>query len=82
MYELILSPEEIAEVTGYKRYTKQQHQLRQHGIPFTTGPRNQPIVLRKNISINTSEISKDYSEIATEPDYSSLDRWKTKKLGA
>ncbi|EFE4629466.1 DUF4224 domain-containing protein, partial [Escherichia coli] len=30
MYELTLSPTEIQEITKYKRYTKQQHQLRLH----------------------------------------------------
>ncbi|HGU9729071.1 TPA: DUF4224 domain-containing protein, partial [Escherichia coli] len=46
MYELTLSPAEIQEITKYKRYTRQQHQLRLHGIPFLIGPKNEPIVLR------------------------------------
>ncbi|HDI3023963.1 TPA: DUF4224 domain-containing protein, partial [Cronobacter turicensis] len=49
MHELTLSPREIQEITGYKRYTRQQEQLRCHGIPFTTGPRNEPIVLRRDL---------------------------------
>ncbi|WP_153070231.1 DUF4224 domain-containing protein, partial [Escherichia coli] len=44
MYELTLSPAEIQEITKYERYTKQQHQLRLHGIPFVIGPKNEPIV--------------------------------------
>ncbi|MCW7197598.1 DUF4224 domain-containing protein [Escherichia coli] len=39
MYELTLSPAEIKEITKYERYTKQQHQLRLHGIPFVIGPK-------------------------------------------
>ena len=49
MHELTLSPQEIAEITGYQRYTHQQRQLRCHGIPFTTDGRNRPIVLRRSI---------------------------------
>jgi len=72
MHELTLSPAEIAEITGYRRYTEQQRQLRCHGIPFTTDGRNRPIVLRRNLAPNTTELPKVDEHVATEPDYDAI----------
>lgn len=72
MYELTLSPAEIAEITGYRRYTEQQRQLRCHGIPFTTDGKNRPIVLRRNLSPNTTELPKVDEYVATEPDFDAI----------
>jgi hypothetical protein len=72
MHELTLSPQEIAEITGYRRYTQQQRQLRCHGIPFTTDGRNRPIVLRRNILPGTSELPKVDEYVATEPDFDAI----------
>lgn len=72
MHELTLSPAEIAEITGYRRYTEQQRQLRCHGIPFTTDGRNRPIVLRRNLAPNTTELPKVDEYVATEPDYDAI----------
>ena len=73
MYELTLSPQEIEEVTGYKRYTQQQKQLRLHGIPFTVGPNNRPIVLRRNFLQEIQKLPKSGEILAEEPDFSALD---------
>jgi hypothetical protein len=72
MYELTLSPVEIAEITGYRRYSEQQRQLRCHGIPFTTDRRNRPIVLRRNLAPNTTELPKVDEYVATEPDFDAI----------
>lgn len=72
MHELTLSPAEIAEITGYRRYTEQQRQLRCHGIPFTTDGRNRPIVLRRNLAPNTTELPKVDEYVATEPDFDAI----------
>lgn len=72
MNELTLSPAEIAEITGYRRYTEQQRQLRCHGIPFTTDGKNRPIVLRRNLAPNTTELPKVDEHVATEPDYDAI----------
>lgn len=73
MYELTLSPAEIAEITGYRRYTEQQRQLRCHGIPFTTDGKNRPIVLRRNLAPNIAELPKVDEYVATEPDFDAID---------
>lgn len=72
MHELTLSPAEIAEITGYRRYTEQQRQLRCHGIPFTTDGKNRPIVLRRNLAPNTTELPKVDDYVASEPDYDAI----------
>lgn len=72
MHELTLSPQEIAEITGYQRYTHQQRQLRCHGIPFTTDGRNRPIVLRRNISSNLHELPKEDDYVSLEPNYDAI----------
>lgn len=65
MHELTLSPAEIAEITGYRRYPEQQRQLRCHSIPFTTDGRKRPIVLRRNLAPNTTELPKVDEHVAT-----------------
>lgn len=72
MHELTLSPAEIAEITGYRRYTEQQRQLRCHGIPFTTDGKNRPIVLRRNLAPNTTELPKVDEYVATEPNFDAI----------
>lgn len=78
MHELTLSPQEIAEITGYQRYTHQQRQLRCHGIPFTTDGRNRPIVLRRSIDPGASELPKVDEYVALEPNYDAING-QTKK---
>ncbi|NTX82724.1 DUF4224 domain-containing protein [Citrobacter youngae] len=78
MHELTLSPQEIAEITGYQRYTHQQRQLRCHGIPFTTDGRNRPIVLRRSIGPRVSELPKVDEYVALEPNYDAING-QTKK---
>ena len=78
MHELTLSPQEIAEITGYQRYTHQQRQLRCHGIPFTTDGRNRPIVLRRSIEPRVSELPKVDEYVALEPNYDAING-QTKK---
>ncbi|EOG5422581.1 DUF4224 domain-containing protein [Cronobacter sakazakii] len=77
MHELTLSPREIQEITGYKRYTRQQEQLRCHGIPFTTGPRNEPIVLRRDLQSGIQQMPKMNEYFASEPDYGALSNGQT-----
>ncbi|EBA4600819.1 DUF4224 domain-containing protein [Salmonella enterica] len=72
MTALTLTPEEIQEITGYARYTRQQLQLRYMGIPFTTGKRNRPIVLRKHFDTQIPVISKVNNYVASEPDFSAI----------
>ncbi|HEL8024606.1 TPA: DUF4224 domain-containing protein [Escherichia coli] len=79
MYELTLSPEEIREITRYERYTKQKHQLRLHGIPFVTGPKNEPIVLRRDIPHGLTLMPKVSELVSAEPDFEALNNGKTKK---
>ncbi|EKS4617606.1 DUF4224 domain-containing protein [Salmonella enterica] len=76
-HELTLSPSEIQEITGYKRYTQQQHQLRCHGIPFTTGRKNEPIVLRRNFQQPVEPLPKTSEYVSPEPNYGALDNGKT-----
>ena len=78
MHELTLSPQEIAEITGYQRYTHQQRQLRCHGIPFTTDGRTRPIVLRRSIGPGVSELPKVDEYVALEPNYDAING-QTKK---
>ncbi|WP_213322410.1 DUF4224 domain-containing protein [Klebsiella aerogenes] len=77
MYELTLSPEEIRDVTRYRRYTKQQEKLRQHGIPFEVGPNNEPIVLRGNIPQPLTPLPKLSEYVSPKPDFGALDNGKT-----
>ncbi|MGA9617572.1 MAG: DUF4224 domain-containing protein [Serratia proteamaculans] len=77
MNELTLSQAEIQEITGYKRYTHQQHQLRCHGIPFTPGPKNEPIVLRRNFQQPAVPLPKVGEYVSPEPDFGALNYWKT-----
>ncbi len=79
MYELTLSPAEIQEITRYERYTMQQHQLRLHGIPFVTGPKNEPIVLRSDVPRRLTAIPKVSELVSAEPDFEALNNGKTKK---
>lgn len=79
MHELTLSPQEIAEITGYSRYTHQQRQLRCHGIPFTTDGRNRPIVLRRNLASGFTELPKVDEYVATEPNYDAINGPTTKR---
>ncbi|WP_218073242.1 DUF4224 domain-containing protein [Escherichia coli] len=79
MYELTLSPEEIQEITKYTRYTMQQHQLRLHGIPFVIGPKNEPIVLRRDAQHGMTEMLKVSELVSAEPDFEALNNGKTKK---
>ncbi|HAW3341249.1 TPA: DUF4224 domain-containing protein [Escherichia coli] len=79
MYELTLSPAEIQEITKYERYTRQQHQLRLHGIPFVTGPKNEPIVLRRDVPYGLTAMSKVSELVSAEPDFEALNNGKTKK---
>lgn len=76
MYKLTLSPEEVEEITGYKRYTAQQHMLRCHGIPFEPASNNRPIVLRKYVQEPVA-LSRIDEFVATEPDFGALDNGKT-----
>ena len=46
MGALFLTPEEVAELTDYKRHGKQVAALRQMGIPCTVNPAGRPIVAR------------------------------------
>lgn len=79
MHELTLSPQEIAEITGYQRYTHQQRQLRCHGIPFTTDGRNRPVVLRKNIYPGITELPKVDDYVELEPNYDAINGQTKKK---
>ncbi|MEA1064700.1 DUF4224 domain-containing protein [Erwinia sp. HR93] len=79
MYELTLSPAEIQEITGYKRYTEQQHQLRCHGIPFIPGRNNAPIVLRRNLQMPVEPLPNVSEYVSPEPDFGALDNGKTEK---
>ncbi|EAA6549377.1 histone-lysine N-methyltransferase [Salmonella enterica subsp. diarizonae] len=72
MYKFTLSPLEIAEITGYQRYTHQQRQLRCHGIPFTTDGKNRPIVLRKYLTPNMTELPKVDEYVETEPNFDAI----------
>ncbi len=76
MYKLTLSPQEVEEITGYKRYTAQQHMLRCHGIPFEPASNNRPIVLRKHVEV-TGALPRIDEFVATEPDFGVLDNGKT-----
>ncbi|MBZ7262437.1 DUF4224 domain-containing protein [Klebsiella oxytoca] len=77
MTRLTLSQAEIREITGYKRYTFQQHQLRCHGIPFTTGPKNEPIVLRRNLIEPVQRLPNFSEHVSPEPDFGALENGKT-----
>ncbi|HDG1670412.1 TPA: DUF4224 domain-containing protein [Kluyvera ascorbata] len=77
MYELTLSPQEIQDLTRYKRYTQQQHQLRCHGIPFTPGPKNEPIVLRRDVQAIKEPLQKISEYVSPEPNYGALENGKT-----
>lgn len=77
MYQLTLSPQEVEEITGYTRYTEQQRQLRCHGIPFATGQKNEPIVLRRNFQQIIAPLPQIEEFVATEPDFGALDNGKT-----
>lgn len=77
MYELTLSPAEVQELTGYKRYTQQQQQLRCHGIPFTTGQKNEPIVLRRNFQQPVVPLPIVSEYISPEPDFGALSNGQT-----
>lgn len=79
MQTLTLSPAEIEEITGYRRYTEQQRQLRCHGIPFTIDGRNRPIVLRKNLEPDITELPKVDEYVATEPNFDAIYGTTTKK---
>ncbi|EAA8947919.1 DUF4224 domain-containing protein [Salmonella enterica subsp. diarizonae] len=76
-HELTLSPEEIQEITGYTRYTEQQQQLRCHGIPFTTGKKNEPIVLRMYLRQPIVPLPKISEFVSPDPDFGALDNGKT-----
>lgn len=76
-HELTLSPEEIQEITGYTRYTEQQQQLRCHGIPFTTGKKNEPIVLRMYLRQPIFPLPKISEFVSPDPDFGALDNGKT-----
>ena len=76
-HELTLSPSEIQEITGYERYTQQQHQLRCHGIPFTTDGKNRPIVLRRNFQQSVEPLPKTSEYVSPEPDFGALNNGKT-----
>lgn len=77
MTELILTATEIQELTGYKRYTQQQNQLRCHGIPFITGPKNEPIVLRQYFHQPVTALPKVHEYVSPEPDFGALENGKT-----
>lgn len=79
MQTLTLSPAEIEEITGYRRYTEQQRQLRCHGIPFTTDGRNRPIVLRRYLEPSITELPKVDEYVATEPNFDAIYGTTTKK---
>lgn len=79
MHKLTLSPQELAEITGYSRYTHQQRQLRCHGIPFTTDGRNRPIVLRRHLSPDMAELPKVDEYVATEPNFDAINGTTTKR---
>lgn len=79
MHELTLSQREIQEITGYKRYTQQQHQLRCHGIPFTTGQKNEPIVLRRNFQQSVEPLKRVSEYLSPEPNFGALDNGQTTK---
>lgn len=76
MYELTLSPAEIQDLTRFKRYTQQQRQLRLHGIPFTPGPRNEPIVLRRDVVANQAPLPKVFEYVSPEPNFGAIDNGK------
>lgn len=46
---IFLTAEEMAELTGYKRHSKQIEALRQMGIPCRINARGRPIVTRSVI---------------------------------
>ncbi|UMR99609.1 DUF4224 domain-containing protein [Escherichia coli] len=79
MYKLTLSPAEIQEITRYERYTKQQLQLRLHGIPFLVGPKNEPIVFRSDVPRGLTAMQKISELVSAEPDFEALNNGKTKK---
>ncbi|HHI2551393.1 TPA: DUF4224 domain-containing protein [Klebsiella aerogenes] len=76
MYQLTLSPQEVEEITGYRRYTQQQHMLRCHGIPFEPASNNRPIVLRKHVMV-AGALPQIDEFVATEPDFGALGNGKT-----
>lgn len=77
MYELTLSPQEIQDFTRYKLYTQQQHQLRCHGIPFTRGPKNEPIVLRRHLQEIRDPLQMLSEYVSDEPDFGAIENGKT-----
>lgn len=77
MQKLTLSQDEIQEITGYKRYTQQQHQLRCHGIPFTTGQKNEPIVLRRNFQQAIEPMPNISEYVSPEPNFGALKHGQT-----
>ena len=49
MSSMFLTPEEMAQLTGYKRHGKQIEALRQMGIVCRVNPAGRPIVARAGI---------------------------------
>ncbi|MCY1699717.1 DUF4224 domain-containing protein [Lelliottia sp. SL45] len=76
MYKLTLSPQEVEEITGYRRYTAQQNMLRCHGIPFEPASNNRPIVLRKHVAA-AGALPRIDEFVSTEPDFGALENGKT-----
>lgn len=76
MHKLTLSPQEVEEITGYRRYTEQQRMLRCHGIPFEPASNNRPIVLRKHVqSAEALPLIDEF--VTTEPDFGVLEHGAT-----
>ena len=55
MGALFLTPDELAELTAYKRHGKQIEALRAMGIPCTVNPAGRPIVARAVFEQRPSE---------------------------
>ncbi|HGC1867710.1 TPA: histone-lysine N-methyltransferase, partial [Escherichia coli] len=49
------------------------------GIPFVIGPKNEPIVLRRDIPHGLTTMPKAAELVSAEPDFEALNNGKTKK---
>lgn len=76
MHRLTLTPQEVEEITGYRRYTEQQRMLRCHGIPFEPASNNRPIVLRKYVQ-SADALPQIDEFVTTEPDFGVLENGTT-----
>ena len=76
MHKLTLSPQEVEEITGYKRYTAQQNMLLCHGVRFVPDSNNRAVVLRKDVAA-AGGLPWIVEFVSTEPDFGALENGKT-----